>query len=176
MATLLSSMDPGFQELRWVQPHWRHHKYELKDGDQTLVRLEQRGRWQSQFYILLDEQELAVRSRGVFRARTLILHGEEEIARFDHTGADKNAVRFVNGRRFQWRRNGIWLATYSFVAPDNEVVMTFKNTHRWLRSEAVVTISPSTYKYPEMRTLLAFGWCLMLLAAQHTAAVAAGAG
>jgi hypothetical protein len=168
-------MDPGMK-LRWVQPHWRHHRYELKDGANTVARVEQRGRWQPQFYILLDEEELAVRSRGVFRARTLMLRGEEEIACFDHSGADKNAVRFVTGRRFQWTRHGFWSATHTFVAPDNEVLMTFKSTHRWLRSEAIVTISPSTHKYPEMRTLLAFGWCLMLLAAQRTAAAAAGAG
>ena len=164
------------KELRWVQPHWKHRKYELKDGDQTVARLEYRGSWKTMTYIILDQEELMLRRRGVFRAAVLILRGEQEIARFEESGKNKKTLSFVTGRHFRWGRQGFWSSRYTFTAPDNAVLMTFKSVHRFLRSESVVQLhEPTSSRYPETRLLLAFGWYLMLASAQ-AAATAAAAG
>jgi hypothetical protein len=50
--------------------------------------------------------------------------------------------------------------------------MKFKTVSRLARSEASVTLSPGSDKYPETRLLMAFGWYLMLAEAQAAAAAA----
>ena len=164
------------QELRWVQPHWNHRKYELKDGDVTIARLEHRGSWKPMVYIILDQEELAIRGRGALRPYIQILRGEQEIARYEQTGKNKNQITFITGRRFRWSRTGFWSSTYTFAAPDNDVLMTFKMVHRLVRSEASVSLSTGSEKYPEKRILTAFGMYLLLAAARAGMIAAAGSG
>ncbi len=116
-----------------------------------------------------------MRSSGAWRPVVRILRGDQEIARYEHTGKNKNQIAFMTGRRFRWARTGFWSTTYSFSAPDNDVLMTFKGVHRLFRSEAVVSLSTGSEKYPEKRILLAFGMYL-LLAAARGAMTAASAG
>lgn len=159
------------KQLRWVQPRWNQRHYELHDGETIVARLEYRGSWKETVLIALDTEELTVRKSGFWRTRYVLLRGDQEIAAWNGEGA-RNQLVFITGRRFAWKRQGFWSGAYSFIAPDNEVLMTFKSKARWLRSECLVTVAPATEKYPETRLLLAFGWFLMLAQA-HAAAVAA---
>jgi hypothetical protein len=158
--------------LRWVQPKWNRRHYELRDGERVLVRVEHRGSWRPAVYILLDGEELELRQRSAWRSTLLIMRGKQQVAVFEQSGPNRNQVRFVSGRQFRWKRNGFWSLNYDFVAPDNEVVASFKRVARLFRSEGVVTLSPSSYKYPEMRILLALGWYLLLASGQAAAAAA----
>jgi hypothetical protein len=164
------------RELRWVQPHWNHRKYELRDGDSTIARLEHRGSWKPMVYIILDQEELTIRGHGGLRPYIQILRGDQEIARYEQTGKNKNHITFMTGRRFLWKRTGFWSATYDFKAPDNDVLMTFKTAPRLFRSEAIVTLSAGSEKYPEQRILMAFGMYLLHAAAQVGMMAVAGAG
>ena len=163
------------RELRWVQPHWKHRKYELRDGESTIARLEQRGSWKPVVHIILDNEELTVRTRGALRPYIQILRGDLEIARYEQSGKSKNQITFMTGRRFRWARTGFWSSTYSFTAPDNDVLMTFKTVHRLFRSESIVGLSTGSQKYPELRILMAFGMYLLLASAAGMM-TAAGAG
>ena len=169
-------MQATHKQLQWVQPHWKHRKYELRDGEEVIARVEHRGSWKPRIFIILDQEELELRSRGAFRPETQIMRGDQPIANFVQHGASKNEITFMTGRRFRWTRKGIWSPTYTFSAPDNEVLMTFKNVNRFFRSEATVGLSPGSEKYPETRLLMAFGWYLMLASNKAATAATAGAG
>jgi hypothetical protein len=158
------------KQLRWVQPRWNKRQYELHDETTIIARLEYRGSFKESVSITLDSEELTVRKLGFWRTRYVILRGEQEIAAWNGEGA-RDQLLFMTGRRFAWKRKSLWSGAYSFIAPDNEVLMTFSSKARWLRSECLITVSPSTDRYPETRLLLAFGWFLML--AQASAATAA---
>ena len=164
------------RELRWVQPHWKHRKHELRNGDSTIARLEYRGSWKPMVCIILDQEELTIRGRGGLRPYIQIFRGDQEIARFDQTGKNKNQITFITGRSFRWKRTGFWFATYDFIAPDNDVLMTFKTVTRLFRSEAVVSLTAGSEKYPENRILMAFGMYLLHAAAQAGMMAVAGAG
>ena len=126
------------------------------------------------YIITLDQEELVLRGRGALRPYTLILRGEQEIARYEHSGQNKNQITFMTGRRFRWKRQGFWSTTYSFTAPDNHVLMTLKTVHRFIRTEATVSLYTGSEKYPETRILMAFGMFLSLMAAKAAMAAAAG--
>jgi hypothetical protein len=160
------------KEVRWVQPNWKQREYELRDGDATLARLQFRGTWKETVTIFLDSEELTIASSGFWRTRYTILRGDREIAVYNGEGGRKQLV-FMTGRRFSWKTRSVWSSAYSFVAEDNEVLMTFRNKGRWLRAECLVELAPSSYKYPELRLLMAFGWFLKLKQSQAAATAAA---
>jgi hypothetical protein len=160
------------RELRWVQPKWSRRNYELKAGEQTIARMEYRGKWRSTPFIILDDEELAIRSRNFWQSKFGVMRGEQEIALYQSGSLGKGDITFISGRRFSWRSKGAFSRIYAWVAPDNEEVMTFKSVSRFARSESIVTLSPSCDKYPETRILTAFGWFRMLAAAQAAAAAA----
>lgn len=166
-------MSTAVTELRWVQPNWKQREYELRDGETTLARLKFRGTWKESVSIFLDSEELTISSSGFWRTYYTILRGEREIAVYNGEGGRKQLV-FMTGRRFSWKSKSVWSSAYSFVAEDNEVLMTFRDKARWLRAECLVELAPSSYKYPELRLLMAFGWFLKLKQAQAAAAGAAG--
>ena len=163
----------GTKELRWVQPNWKQREYELREGETTLARLKLRGTWKESVSIFLDSEELTIGSSGFWRTRYAILRGDREIAVYNGEGGRKQLV-FMTGRRFSWKARSIWSSAYSFVAEDNEVLITFRNKGRWLRTECLVELAPSSYKYPELRLLTAFGWFLKLKQSQAAATAAAG--
>ena len=149
------------KELRWVQPDWKHRKYELRDGETTLARLEFRGKWKESAFIFLDAEQLAVESSGFWKTRYVIRLGEREVAVHNGPAAPKQ-LAFVNGRRFTWKRKSTWSSAYNFVADDNHVLMTFRSKSRWFRSECLIEVAAGADKYAETRLLLAFGWFLIL--------------
>jgi hypothetical protein len=161
------------RELRWVQPKWNRRCYELKEGEAVVAQLEFRT-WKSVPHIILDGgEELTIRSRNFWRTKTAIMRGaDQEIALYQRRTGGKNELTFVSGRTFIWKRNSIWSSSYTFIAADNEELMKFKTVSRLARSEASVTLSPGSDKYPETRLLMAFGWYLMLAEAQAAAAAA----
>ena len=153
------------RELRWVQPKWSRRCYELIDGDQVIAKLEYRT-WKSVPYITLDNEELVIRARNFWQSKLGVMRGEQEIALYQRGNWGKGEVTFISGRRFVWQRKSTWSTTYMFTAADNEELITFKTVARLARSEAKLTLSPSSEKYPEMRILMAFGWYLMMAAAK----------
>ena len=159
------------KQLRWIQPKWNRRHYELKDGEQTIARLEYRSWWKDEVFIILDQEELVVKGKGFFKSQYAILRGSQEIALYNGPDAKQQLV-FMTGRRFTWKRLNKWSSPYSFLAADNDVLMTFKSGSRFFRMESIVELADGSAKYPETRLLLAFGWYLTVSAAQHTAATA----
>jgi hypothetical protein len=152
-------------ELRWIQPKWNHRRYELRDGERVVAEFEYRGKWRPIAYLTLDGEELSFRGKGFLRTTIAVMRGEQEIAVFKQK-ARTGEMTFMNGRTFRWNRKSIWSTTFSFIAPDNEVLFTIKTAARWFRSEAVITVAPGGAKYPELRILFGMAWFQIMAAAQ----------
>lgn len=152
--------------LRWVQPKWNHRRYELKDGDDaTVATLDYRGSWRTKPVLSFEGEELEFQGRGFLKSNVAIMRGAQEIALFSPK-ATRGDITFVNGRKFILKRRKMFSSEHVIFASDNEEVLALKRTPRFLRAECAVTLSPSAYKYPETRVLMALVWYHMLAAAQ----------
>ena len=169
---VMSPLTAGSTTLRWVQPSWKRRDYQLQDADGNVVAtMEYRGKWRTRPTVTLDGEELEFRGRGFFKTDVALMRGDQEIARNRWKGL-KGEITFVNGRTFIWRRKGFFAATYVVTAADNEEILSFKNQHRFFRTEIIIAVSPSAYRYPELRVLAAYGLYIMMAAAQAATAAA----
>jgi hypothetical protein len=152
--------------LRWVQPKWNHRRYELRDETDTVVAtLDYRGKWRTKPVLSFEGEELEFQGRGFLKSNVAIVRGEQEIALYKPK-ATRGEITFVNGRKFTLTRRKIFSSEHVVSASDNEEVLSLKRTPRFFRAECVVTLSPSAYKYPETRVLIALAWYQMLVATQ----------
>jgi hypothetical protein len=158
-------------ELHWAQPKWTQRRYELKAGEQTIARFEYRGSWRPVAHAFITDQEITFRT-GFLKTDIVIMDERSgaQIAVFKRSRPA--AVSFTNGRTFRWKRQGFWSPYWTFLAPDNEVLVTLKRRSAFLRQGATVTLSSSAFKYPEVRILVTLGWYLLLAAAAQAAAAA----
>jgi hypothetical protein len=155
--------------LRWRQLKWTQRRYELNAGAETIARLEYRGTWRPVAHAYIADHDLTFRS-SLFKQDVAIFDEitQQQIGAFERKR--KPIASFPSGRQFRWVRNGFWSPTWSFVAADNETVLTMKMKYEFFRSSCEVNLSANAYKYPEVRVLVVLGWYLMLAAAQSAAA------
>jgi hypothetical protein len=152
--------------LRWVQPKWNQRRYELRDAnDATVATLDYSGKRRARPVFCFEGEELEFQRRGFLKANVAIVRGEQEIASYTPK-ATRADITFVSGRKFTLKRRKIFSSEHVISASDNEEIMALKRTPRFLRAECTVTLSPSAYKYPETRVLMALTWYQMLAAAQ----------
>jgi hypothetical protein len=166
------SMAEASRVLRWVQPKWNHRRYELRDESDSLVAaLDYRGKWRTKPTLSFEGEELAFQGRGFLKINIAIMRDGQEIALYKPKSMS-GEISFMNGRKFVLRRKGFFKTEHIVTAADNEEVMSLKRTPRFLRAECAVTLSPSAYKYPETRVLMALAWYQMLASAQAATAAA----
>ena len=170
--TSLSDQLAATRTFRWIQPSWKRRIYELRDGDDAVIAtFEYRGMWRTRATLCFEGEELEFQGRGFLKSNTAIVRGAQDIALYKPKSFS-GEITFMTGRKFWWRRKGLFKSSCMFTTADNEDLMTFKNTPRFFRSESSLTVSPSAEQYPETRILMALGWYLMLASAQAATAAA----
>ena len=161
-------------EVQWRQPHWNKRFWELVDnGGKVIATLEHPSVWKRVYRVAFGDRILTFRSVGFWQSKIAVRDEATGVDVAEYRGVFGNALGFKTGRVFRWQRRGFWKSAYYFTAADNEDVLTFKRAPRAFRTGAIVIISPSAFKYPEVLVLLAFGFYLMIQAAQQAAAAAA---
>lgn len=99
------------QELRWVHPNRKSPEYELRSGDEVLIRLSSHGMFMSQVRVDTEASTWIIERKGLLQ--TISVHSEEvqaptEVPNIERRMSGQVTLRFPDGHSYTWRCSSFW--------------------------------------------------------------------
>jgi hypothetical protein len=166
--------DVVHDHLQWVQPRLLDRHYELRRGDEPVATLSFRSAFGSLAIARADGRSWSFKRVGFWKPRaTVRVEGEPtDLATFAHdTWKGGGSLRLADGRVLRVTTN-MWQSKIEFLGPDEGALFQYE-TEGFFRQEAVLTVMPGLAEMPEMPWLLLFGWYLVVMLHEDSAATVA---
>lgn len=162
-------------ELTLQKPR-RSRVFELRDADRSYATLERRKVFGSLAAAETSTGRFTFKRIGFLRTRVTIRRegAEDNFAVFEPRWTGEGRLSFADGRELQWEREGLWRATWRFDDARG-VTLFWIRTIGFTGSRGVTTLAPGFSRAADAALLIVFGWYLIQLMTQDTAASAAAA-
>jgi len=169
-------VDVIHDRLHWSQPRLLDQRYELRrgDGDEVVATLAFRSAFGSFATATSGDGAWTFKRVGFWRTRATVraAGGAEDLAVFEHnTWSGGGTLTLAGGREIRVTTN-VWQSRIEFLAGDDEVLFRYL-TEGFVRQESTLEVGPPLARMPEMPWLLLFGWYLVVMMHQDSAATAA---
>ena len=161
-------------DLRWVQPHVFDRAYELRHGDELIATLAFRSAFGSFAAAASADGSWTFKRVGFWQARATVRveGGTDNLAVFEHdTWSGGGTLTLAGGRPIRVTTN-FWQSKIEFLTDDDAVLFRYL-TEGFLRQESQLEVMPPLLRMPEMPWLILFGWYLVVMMHQDSAATAA---
>lgn len=163
--------DVVHDQLQWVQPRLLDRYYELRCGDESVATLSFRSAFGSLAVARADGVTWTFKRVGFWKpAATVRVEGEPtDLATFAHdTWKGGGSLRLADGRALRVTTN-MWQSKIEFLGPDDGALFRYE-TEGFIRREAALKVMPGLARMPEMPWLLLFGWYLVVMLHENSAA------
>jgi hypothetical protein len=161
--------------LRWTQPSALKGEYDLHAGDEVVATL----RWQKTFGSLALAETAGdtwtFKRSGFLRPKVTVRvpESETEAAVFKPGWGGEGALRFSDGRCYQWQKTSFWHSEWAFANEAGEPLVHFKPDVAFFKQAAEVKVEPGAAALADLPLLTVLGWYLMLLLSEDAAEAAA---
>jgi len=158
---------------RWVQPRVLERAWEFQQGDDRVATLTFRSAFGSFATATSADGSWTFKRVGFWQTRATVRAegGTEDLAVFEHnTWSGGGTLTLAGGRPVRVTTN-FWQSKIEFLSADDDVLFRYL-TEGFLRQESELEIMPSLVRMPEMPWLLLFGWYLVVMMHQDSAATA----
>ena len=160
-------------DLRWVQPRVFDRAFELRHLDEIVATLSFRSAFGSFATAASAGGSWTFKRVGFWQPRATVRAegGTDDLAVFEHnTWSGGGTLALADGRPIRVTTN-FWQSKIEFLSADDDVLFRYL-TEGFLRQESQLEILPSLERMPEMPWLLLFGWYLVVMMHQDSAATA----
>jgi hypothetical protein len=155
------------QELRWVHPHLRRREYELRAGDEVLVRISYTGALSSRIRAETADGLWMFERTGLRQAITIqALDAHTELARVKRGMSGQATLLFPDGREYRWQCSSFWHDVWTWLNDEGTPLLHLKRG-------AQVQLEPAAHDLPELALLTTLGWYLHRQQEEEAASVAA---
>lgn len=161
-------------DLRWVQPRVFDRAYELRHGDERVATVAFRSAFGSFAAAASADGSWTFKRVGFWQRRaTVRVEGAtDDLAVFEHdTWNCGGTLTLAGGPPLRVTTN-LWQSKIEFLAADDAVLFRYL-TEGFLRQESQLEVMPPLERMPEMPWLVLFGWYLVVMMHQDSAATAA---
>jgi hypothetical protein len=161
-------------DLRWIQPRVLGRDWELRHGDELVATLGLRSAFGSFATAASADGAWTFKRVGFWqrRATVRVEGGTDDLAVFEHdTWTSGGTLALAGGRSCRVTTN-LWQSKIEFLAEGDAVLFRYL-TEGFLRQESQLEVTASLDRMPEMPWLILFGWYLVVMMHQDTAATAA---
>jgi hypothetical protein len=161
-------------DLHWIQPRVLDRDWELRCGDDVAATLVFRSAFGSFATAASAEGVWTFKRVGFWQLRATVraAGGAEDLAVFEHnTWSGGGTLTLAGGRPIHVTTN-IWQSKIEFLTDDDAVLFRYL-TEGFLRRESQLEVMPPLLRMPEMPWLILFGWYLVVMMHQDSAATAA---
>ena len=160
-------------DLHWVQPRVFDRAFELRHLDEIVATLSFRSAFGSFATATSADGSWTFKRIGFWQPRaTVRVEGRtDDLAVFEHhTWSGGGTLTLAGGRPVRVTTN-VWHSKIEFLSADDDVLFRYL-TEGFLRQESQVEVMPSLGRMPERLWLLLFGWYLVVMMHEDTAATA----
>ena len=158
--------------LKWVQPSMKM-EYELLTGETLAATLKFRSMWGTLAFVNSGDGDWTFKRIGFWQPRaTVRVEGRtDDLAVFEHHTWSGGGTLTLAGWRPVRVTTNVWHSKIEFLSADDDVLFRYL-TEGFLRQESQVEVMPSLGRMPERLWLLLFGWYLVVMMHEDTAATA----
>lgn len=149
--------------LVWVQPSLLARKWELRDSDDVVARLEWESAYQASAVATTESGTWSFKLAGFFRSWVTIrrLDAEEPVAMFRALPSFNGKLELPDDRVLSWDSN-FWLTKWIWSASDGLEIMRMSRNLS-LRTEGTTDWDPRVTNIVELPMLTLLGWYLIVL-------------
>jgi hypothetical protein len=149
------------QELRWVRPNRRRGEYELRAGDEALVRSSYEGAHGGRVRVEAGDDSWLIEQKGLAQ-RIIVAHldteTELETPVVERSMTGRATVRFADGRSYRWQCASFWRDIWTWNNSEGTTLLQLKRGSQ-------VQIEPAAQELTGERStdlalLAALGWFL----------------
>jgi hypothetical protein len=160
--------------LHWVQPRVLGRDWELRCGGDVVATLAFRSAFGSFAAAASADGSWTFKRVGFWQTRATVRveGGTDDLAVFEHdTWSGGGTLTLAGGRPIRVTTN-FWQSKIEFLTDDDAVLFRYL-TEGFLRQESQLEVMPPLLRMPEMPWLILFGWYLVVMMHQDSAATAA---
>ncbi|MBN2147307.1 MAG: hypothetical protein JW726_07955 [Anaerolineales bacterium] len=162
--------------LKWEQPSAFKSEYLLRSGEEVVASLKFRSAWGTHATAESADGCWTFKRMGFFQTRATVraCDSEEDLAVFRHnTWSGGGTLILTDGREFPATTN-FWQTNLEFQDSSGEPLLVYKSGG-FFRFSADVEIFPSAVGMTELPWMVMFGWYLLLMMYNDSAAATAAA-
>ena len=142
------------QELRWVHPQLRRREYELRAGDEVLVRISYTGALSSQVRAETAAGLWTFGRTGLRQAITILALDERTEPATVKRGMNGQAtLLFPDGREYLWQSSSFWHDVWLWLNDEGTPLLHLKRG-------AQVQLEQAARDLPELALLATLAWYL----------------
>ena len=153
--------------LLWTQTKAMRREYELRSEADLLGHLRFEKSCGSLASAQVDSQSWTFKREGFLNPRVTVRapNSEANVAVFRPNWTGSGVVEFLDGHNVQWRCANFWGSEWCFFRAETPLIR-FKHHGGILKVSASLEIALAQETSADLPLLAAFGWYLMLLAAE----------
>ena len=159
--------------LRWAQPRVFGREWELCHGDETVATLTFRSAFGSFATARSAGGSWTFKRVGFWQSRATVRAegAADDLAVFEHnTWSGGGTLTLAGGGPVRVTTN-VWHSKIEFLSAGDDVLFRYL-TEGFLRQESRLEVMPPLERMPEMAWLLLFGWYLVVMMHEDSAAAA----
>lgn len=162
------------RNLHWIQPRVLGRVWELRCGDDVVATLAFRSAFGSFAAAASADGSWTFKRVGFWQTRATVRveGGTDDLAVFEHDTWSRGGTLTLAGLRSLRVTTNLWQSKIEFLAEDETVLFRYL-TEGFLRQESQLEVTPSLERVPEMPWLILFGWYLVVMMHEDSAATAA---
>lgn len=160
-------------DLRWIQPRVLGRSWELRCGDEVAASLAFRSAFGSFATAVSADGSWTFKRVGFWQTRATVRveGGADDLAVFEHnTWSGGGTLTLSGGRPIRVTTN-FWQSKIEFLAGDDAVLFRYL-TEGFVRQESQLEVMPPFLRMPELPWLMLFGWYLVVMMHEDSAATA----
>jgi hypothetical protein len=161
-------------KLHWVQPHVFDRAYDLRSGDETVATLRFRSAFGSLATGTSADGSWTFKRIGFCDTRATVRREDspDNLAVFEHRTWSAGGTLTMPVRRSIRVTTNFWQSKIEFLTDDDAVLFRYL-TEGFVRQESQLEVMPPLLRMPELPWLILFGWYLVVMMHDDSAATAA---
>ncbi len=167
-------------KLEWREPKATVRHYELRAGEALCGTLDFRSAWGTLATAEMAAGAWTFKRVGFLNPRVTVREAgsDHDLAVYQPRFWGDGQLALADGATFHWRSINFWSTQWAFTDVAGQPLVTFRSgvpdqkLKDIFRTQATVEIAPAATGDARLPLLVAFGWYLILLQHQDTAATA----
>jgi hypothetical protein len=161
--------------LIWIQAKSRSRSFKLTCGESQIGFLNFEKSCGSLAVAEVSSQRWTFKRVGFLAPRVTVREpdSDSDFAIFRPQWGGGGTCEIDGRAHFHWRCLDFWQTQWAFVNDDNRRVLSFSHHQGFFKASAKLEIDESAAAESQLPLLIAFGWYLMVLAADDATAVIA---